>query len=50
MKIISFIDDHKVIDGIIGHLKLIIEAERLPPPHDIQQELLMADEEKGKLV
>jgi len=40
MKIISFIDDHKVIDRIIGHLKLTFEAERPPPPHNIQQELL----------
>jgi len=28
MSIISFIDDHKVIHGIIGHLKLTFEAKR----------------------
>ena len=48
MKIISFIDDHKVIDRIIGHFKLTFEAERPPPPHNIQQELLKAAEEKGE--
>ena len=30
MSIISFIDDHKVIDKIIAHLELTFEAERLP--------------------
>jgi len=30
MKIIAFIEDHKVIDSIIRHLKLIFVAE--PPP------------------
>ena len=48
MKIISFIDDHKVIDRIISHLKLTFEAERPPPPHNVQQELLMAAEESGE--
>ena len=28
MKIISFIEDHKVIDKIIDHLKIIFMAER----------------------
>jgi hypothetical protein len=28
MKIISFIEDHKVIDRIIRHLELTFEAER----------------------
>jgi hypothetical protein len=31
MSIISFIDDHEVIDRINGHLKLNFEAERPPP-------------------
>ena len=46
MSIISFIDGHKVIDRIIGHLKLTFEAERPPPPHNVQQELLIATEER----
>jgi hypothetical protein len=48
MSIISFIDDHKVIDRIIGHLKLTFEAERPPPPQAIQQELLLAVVESGE--
>jgi hypothetical protein len=48
MSIISFIDDHKVIHGIIGHLKLTFEAKRPPPPHNVQKELLMAAEESGE--
>ncbi len=48
MKIISFIEDHKVIDKIIDHLKLTFMAERPPPPHHVQQELLMAAEEMGE--
>jgi len=48
MKIISFIEDHKVIDRIIAHLKLTFIAERPPPPHFLQQELLLAAEERGE--
>ena len=48
MKVISFIEDHKVIDKIIAHLKLIFFAERPPPPKAVQQELLMAAEEMGE--
>lgn len=48
MKVISFIEDHKVIDKIITHLKLTFMAERPPPPHHVQQELNMAAEERGK--
>ncbi|MGB2843877.1 MAG: transposase [Candidatus Aminicenantaceae bacterium] len=48
MKVISFIEDHKVIDKIIAHLKLIFFAERPPPPKALQQELLMASEEMGE--
>jgi len=45
MKIISFIEDHKVIDKIIDHLKLTFISERPPPHHDVQHELLTADRE-----
>ena len=45
MKVIAFIEDHKVIDNIIDHLKLRFQAERPPPPQVVQQELLMAAEE-----
>jgi ribosomal protein S27E len=48
MKIISFIEDHNVIDRIIHHLELTFEAERPPPPHQVQQDLLMAAEESGE--
>jgi ribosomal protein S27E len=47
MKIISFIEDPKTIDRIIRHLKLTFEAERPPPPHNVQQELLMVAEESA---
>jgi hypothetical protein len=39
MKIISFIEDHKVVDKIIAHLKLTFMAERPPLPFNVQQEL-----------
>ncbi len=48
MSIISFIEDHKVIDKIIDHLKLTFMAQRPPPPQIVQQELLMAAEERGE--
>jgi len=48
MKVISFIEDHKVIDKIIAHLKLTFYAERPPPPQFVQKELLMAAEERGE--
>jgi len=48
MKVISFIEDHKVIDKIIAHLKLIFMAERPPPSQFVQKELLMAAEERGE--
>jgi len=48
MSIISFIEDHKVIDKIIDHLKLTFIAERPPPPQVLQQELLLAAEERGE--
>ena len=48
MKVISFIEDHKVIDKIIAHLKLTFHAERPPPSQFVQKELLMAAEERGE--
>ncbi len=48
MKVISFIEDHKVIDKIIAHLKLIFMAEQPPPSQVVQQELMMATEERGE--
>jgi hypothetical protein len=48
MKIIAFIEDPKAIDKIISHLKLTFEAARPPPPHKVQQELLMTAEESGE--
>jgi len=46
MSIISFIEDHKVIDKIIDYNKLTFIAERHPHPQRFQQELLMAAEER----
>ena len=46
--IIAFIEEHKVIDKIINHLKLTFHAERPPPPQVVQQELMMAAEEGEK--
>ena len=46
MRIIAFIEEPKVIDKIIRHLKLIFATERPPPPRIVQQELLMAAEER----
>ena len=48
MSIISFIEDHKLINRIIAHLKLSFHAERPPPPQVHQHELLMAAEEMGE--
>lgn len=45
MKIIAFIEDYNVIVRIIGHLKLTFVTERPLPPHNVQQELLMAAED-----
>ncbi len=47
MSIISFIEEPKILDRIIAHLKLTFMAQR-PPPQHIQQELLMAAEEQGE--
>ncbi len=48
MKVISFIEDHNAIDKTICHLRITFQAERPPPPQDVQQELLMAAEERGE--
>ena len=48
MRIISFIEQPKIIDRIIAHLELTFEAERPPPPRVLQQELLIAAEESGE--
>jgi len=48
MSIISFIDEHDVIDWIIRHLELTFEAERPPAPRVVQQHLLIAAEENGE--
>jgi len=48
MLVIAFIEDPKIIDKIIKHLKLSFHAERPPPPHNVQQEILMAAEESGE--
>ncbi|MGM0465839.1 MAG: hypothetical protein ACQERH_05335 [Acidobacteriota bacterium] len=44
MRIVSFIEDHKVIDKIIKHLNLTFKATRPPPP---QAQLLAAEELSG---
>ncbi len=48
MSIISFIEEPKTIDRIIRHFELTFEAERPPPSRVVQQDLLMAAEEKGE--
>jgi len=45
MKVVSFIENHKVLDKIIDHLKLTFKAER-PPPPQAQPQLNMAAEER----
>ena len=47
MRIISFIEDYKVIDKIIDHLKLTFKAERPPPA---QAQLSMAAEERSEYI
>jgi hypothetical protein len=46
-RIFSFIKRPKAIDRTIRHLKLTFEADRPPPLHNVQQELLMPAEEKN---
>ncbi|MFO7980195.1 MAG: transposase [Candidatus Aminicenantes bacterium] len=47
MRIVSFIEDHKVIDKIITHLNLTFKAIRPPPP---QAQLSMAAEELSEYI
>jgi len=47
MRIVSFIDDHKVIDKIIKHLNQTFKAARPPPP---QAQLSMAAEEPSEFM
>jgi len=49
MRIISFIEEHKVIDKIINHLKLTFKAERSPPPQAHPQ-LAMAAEDRVEYI
>jgi len=44
---VPFIEDHKVIEKIINHLKLTFKAERQPSP---QAHLNMAAEERSEYV
>jgi hypothetical protein len=45
MCVIAFIEEPKVIDKIIRHLKLTFISEGPPPPHNLNQELLMVAEQ-----
>jgi len=47
MRIVSFIEDHKVLDKIIKHLNLTFKAARPPPP---QAQLSMAAEELSEYI
>jgi len=47
MRIVSFIEDHKVTDKIIKHLKLTFKAARPPPP---QAQLSMAAEDLSEYI
>jgi len=49
MTIISFIEDHKVIDKIIDHLKLTFIAEH-PPPSQAQPQLAMPAEDRVEYI
>ena len=44
------IEDHRIIEKIIKHLKLTFMAERPPPSQIVQQELLTAAEDRGKYI
>jgi len=49
MTIISFIEDHKVIDKIIYHLKLTFIAEP-PPPSQAPPQLAVAAEDRVEYI
>jgi hypothetical protein len=44
IKVIAFLADFSVVDGIINHLKLVFIADKPPPPRIACQEVLMAAE------
>jgi len=46
MRVIAFIEEPKVIDKIIRHLKLSFITERPPPPQIGRHELFMAAEDR----
>lgn len=46
MRVMAFIEEPKVVDKNIKHLKLSFIAKRPPPPQVLQHELLMASEER----
>jgi len=46
-KVVSLIENHRVIDKIINHLNLTFKAERLPPP---KVQLNMAAEKRAEYV
>ncbi|MCK4646381.1 MAG: acid--CoA ligase [Candidatus Aminicenantes bacterium] len=48
MRIISFIEEHKVIDKIINHLKLIFHAECPPPQQGAHHHLMIAAEQRAE--
>jgi hypothetical protein len=48
MKVIAFLTDYAVVDRIIDHLKLTFVADKPPPPHIADQELLMAAESSAE--
>jgi hypothetical protein len=48
MSVVSLIEEPKTIYRVIRHLELTFEAERPPPPRVVQQDLMMAAEEKGE--
>ena len=49
MRIIAFIEDHKLIDKIIDHLKLSFHSQRPPPPpRNCKQLFSMAAEKRGE--
>ncbi len=48
VKYFKVVAGRELTPGIIAHLKLIFMAERPPPSQVVQQELMMAAEERGE--
>jgi hypothetical protein len=44
MKVVSFLTDYAVVDGIIDHINLTFVADKPPPPRIAYQEVLIAAE------